>query len=94
MEYVINYDLPDNPENYVHRCGRTGRGSALGQALSFCSKDELPLLDAIEAYTGEEVLRYEISEGEYKAILFDADDPNYNWQKLIDENENPDFWGD
>jgi hypothetical protein len=39
-------------------------------------------------------LRYEISEGEYKAILFDIDDPNYNWQKLIDENENPDFWGD
>jgi ATP-dependent RNA helicase RhlE len=94
MEYVINYDLPDNPENYVHRCGRTGRGNALGQALSFCSKDELPLLEAIEDYTGEEVLRYEISEGEYKAILFDADDPNYNWQKLLDENENPDFWED
>ena len=94
MEYVINYDLPDNPENYVHRCGRTGRGNALGQALSFCSQDEIPLLDAIEAYTGEEVLRYEITEGEYKAILFDADDPNYNWQKLLEENSNPDFWED
>ena len=94
MEYVVNYDLPDNPENYVHRCGRTGRGTALGQALSFCSQDEVVLLEAIEEYTGEEVLRYEISEGEYKAILFDAEDPNYNWQKLIQENENPDFWQD
>lgn len=94
MEYVVNYDLPDNPENYVHRCGRTGRGTALGQALSFCSHDEIPLLEAIEAYTGEEVLRYEISEGEYKAILFDAIDPNYNWQKLIQENEDPNFWLD
>jgi ATP-dependent RNA helicase RhlE len=94
MEYVVNYDLPDNPENYVHRCGRTGRGNALGQALSFCSPDEIPLLDAIEDYTGEEVLRYEISEGEYKAILFDAEDPNHNWQKLIQENEDPDFWLD
>jgi ATP-dependent RNA helicase RhlE len=86
--------LLDNPENYVHRCGRTGRGNALGQALSFCSPDEIPLLDAIEDYTGEEVLRYEISEGEYKAILFDAEDPNHNWQKLIQENEDPDFWLD
>ncbi|MFM6946983.1 MAG: DEAD/DEAH box helicase [Flavobacteriales bacterium] len=94
MEYVINYDLPENPENYVHRCGRTGRGTALGQALSFCSQDEIVLLEAIEDYTGEEVLRYEISDGEYKAILFDAIDPNYNWQKLIQENENPDFWLD
>lgn len=94
MEYVINYDLPDLPENYVHRCGRTGRGSALGQALSFCSPEERKLLDAIEAYTGEEIMQYEISEGEYNAILFDADDPTYNWQKLIDENEDPEYWQD
>ena len=40
MDYVINYDLPDDAENYVHRCGRTGRGNKRGQALSFCSEAE------------------------------------------------------
>jgi ATP-dependent RNA helicase RhlE len=84
MDYVINYDLPDNPENYVHRCGRTGRGNKRGQALSFCSPDERPLLAQIEEYTGEEVEHYEISKEDYKEILFDSDQGGYNWKKLID----------
>lgn len=85
MDYVINYDLPDNPENYVHRCGRTGRGESKGQALSFCSPDERTLLVAIEEYTGEEILHYEISSSEYREILIDTTDPTYNWKKLMDE---------
>jgi ATP-dependent RNA helicase RhlE len=85
MDYVINYDLPENPENYVHRCGRTGRGNKRGQALSFCSPDERRLLADIEEYTGEEVERYELSKEEYKEILFDTDEGGYNWQKLIDQ---------
>lgn len=84
MDYVINYDLPDDPENYVHRCGRTGRGTKRGQAMSFCSPDEIPLLKAIEDYTGEEIEQYEISKGDYKEILFGSDEGGYNWKKLID----------
>ena len=37
INYVINYDLPDKAENYVHRVGRTGRGTKKGIAISFCS---------------------------------------------------------
>ena len=85
MDYVINYDLPDNPENYVHRCGRTGRGESNGQALSFCSPEEKVLLEAIEVYTGEEILHYDITSAEYKDILIDTTDPTYNWQKLMNE---------
>lgn len=85
MDYVINYDLPENPENYVHRCGRTGRGNKRGQALSFCSPQEKELLVQIEEYTGEEVERYEIAPDEYKEILFDSDQGGYNWKKLIEE---------
>lgn len=85
MDYVINYDLPDDPENYVHRCGRTGRGTKRGQALSFCSQDELPLLEAIEEYTGEEIERYDIDKDEYMDILNDSDDGSYNWKKLIEK---------
>jgi ATP-dependent RNA helicase RhlE len=94
MDYVVNYDLPDNPENYVHRCGRTGRGNKRGQALSFCSKDEIILLESIEAYTGEEVQRFDITSDDYKEILSDTELSDFNWKKLLAENENSDEWDD
>lgn len=85
VDYVINYDLPEDPENYVHRCGRTGRGEKNGQALSFCAPSEKALLTEIEEYTGEEIMHYDIHPDDYKEILTDSDDPTYNWQKLIDQ---------
>lgn len=85
VEYVINYDLPDNPENYVHRVGRTGRGTNRGQALSFCSEGEMDLLEAIEDYTGETILRYEISSADYDQILFDSEDTSNDWKRLMKE---------
>ncbi|QYJ67976.1 DEAD/DEAH box helicase [Flavobacterium litorale] len=48
LPYVINFDLPNIPETYVHRIGRTGRAGNEGIAISFCSKDELPYLKDIE----------------------------------------------
>ena len=48
LPYVINFDLPNVPETYVHRIGRTGRAGNEGVAISFCSKDELPYLKDIE----------------------------------------------
>ncbi len=40
MRYVINYEIPNEPETYVHRIGRTGRAGADGTALSFCDSVE------------------------------------------------------
>lgn len=45
---VVNYDLPNEPESYVHRIGRTARAGADGRAVSFCSEDELEYLREIE----------------------------------------------
>jgi ATP-dependent RNA helicase RhlE len=42
LPFVINFDLPNIPETYVHRIGRTGRAGNGGIAISFCSKDEAP----------------------------------------------------
>jgi ATP-dependent RNA helicase RhlE len=42
LPFVINFDLPNIPETYVHRIGRTGRAGNGGVAISFCSKDEAP----------------------------------------------------
>lgn len=50
ITHVINYDLPDDPENYIHRVGRTGRGFNKGDALSFCSPEEKPKLHLIEDF--------------------------------------------
>lgn len=85
VDMVINYDLPDLPENYVHRCGRTGRGTNLGQALSFCSPSELELLTIIEDYTGDTIERYEMDKTEYLSIVKDSEDGTYNWKSLLDE---------
>ena len=48
VSHVINYDLPNVPENYVHRIGRTARAGADGEAVSFCSGDERAQLRGIE----------------------------------------------
>lgn len=48
LSLVINFDLPNVPETYVHRIGRTGRADASGIALSFCDKEERPYLRDIE----------------------------------------------
>jgi ATP-dependent RNA helicase RhlE len=52
---VINYDIPDVVENYVHRVGRTGRGNDKGYAISFCSLEEKEYLSAIETFLGKEI---------------------------------------
>lgn len=55
LELVINYDLPDVPETYIHRIGRTGRAGNEGTALSFCSKDEKTMLRDIERLSGRKI---------------------------------------
>jgi len=51
ISHIINYDLPNDPENYVHRIGRTARAGAAGTAYSFCDETEKDYLKAIERVT-------------------------------------------
>jgi len=55
VSHVINYDLPEVPEQYVHRIGRTARAGAEGKAIAFCSPDERGLLRDIERLTRQKV---------------------------------------
>jgi ATP-dependent RNA helicase RhlE len=55
VSHVINYDLPNVPESYVHRIGRTGRAGATGHAISFCEPDERSELHAIERLLGHRI---------------------------------------
>jgi ATP-dependent RNA helicase RhlE len=59
LSHVVNYDLPNVPETYVHRIGRTGRAGAAGIAISLCSKDERAFLADIEKLTRVRVDRME-----------------------------------
>ena len=52
ISHVINYDLPNDKESYVHRIGRTARAGAEGIALSFCATEEVAILRSIERLTG------------------------------------------
>ena len=55
ITHVINYDLPKNAEDYVHRIGRTGRAGATGIAISFASFREIDSLRSIERYIGQSI---------------------------------------
>ncbi len=55
LPYVINFDIPNIPETYVHRIGRTGRAGNSGLAISFCGKDELVYWKDIEKLTRQQI---------------------------------------
>lgn len=59
LSHVFNYDLPNEPEAYVHRIGRTGRAGRDGIAISFCCIDEMKELKQIEKLTGKTLRRME-----------------------------------
>lgn len=87
VDYVINYDLPDVAENYVHRVGRTGRGIKKGLAVSFCSPEEKPVLDEIETFLDQKINVVTIDKEDYSATIdFSAENP-HDWRALMKEEE-------
>jgi ATP-dependent RNA helicase RhlE len=55
LSHVINYELPNEPETYIHRIGRTGRAGNSGVALSFCDAEEMPFLKDITKLIGKQI---------------------------------------
>jgi ATP-dependent RNA helicase RhlE len=55
LPFVINFDMPENAETYVHRIGRTGRAGAKGKAISFCCEDDRDILHEIEKHLNLEI---------------------------------------
>ncbi len=87
VDYVVNYDLPELTENYVHRVGRTGRGSKKGNAITFCSKEEEPLLEEIEGFLGSPINVMDINKEDYNMTTTYSMDSHADWKTLIRENE-------
>lgn len=55
ISHVVNYDMPDNPEDYVHRIGRTGRAGESGISVSFATEFDAFLLPAVEEFIGRKL---------------------------------------
>ena len=66
ITHVINYDVPENPEDYVHRIGRTGRAGAEGYALTFVGPDEIVALREIEYMLGKNLEVEDIEDFPYR----------------------------
>lgn len=88
VDYVVNYDLPDVDENYVHRVGRTGRGVQKGVAISFCSEEEKLMLNEIEEYLGKKIVEMEISKEDYSTTIDFSEDYSKSLKELMLEAEN------
>ena len=86
VDFVVNYDLPDKKENYVHRVGRTGRGTQKGQAISFCSAEEAPLLEEIQGFLNKPIELIPMGKKEYSLIIGVAEEPE-TIKDLIQANE-------
>ncbi|MGB5237668.1 MAG: DEAD/DEAH box helicase [Flavobacteriaceae bacterium] len=101
LSLVINYDLPNVSETYVHRIGRTGRASASGIALSFCDIEERPYLRDIEKLIKQEVPRMpehpfvddsedvsQKSEPQQRPPQRHKSNPNRNWNSNRNRSQN------
>jgi ATP-dependent RNA helicase RhlE len=86
VHYVINYDMPVEPENYVHRVGRTGRGFSKGVAISFCSSEEKERLEVIQELLNKKIEEIKISKKNYARAL-DCPSEEASLKDLILEQE-------
>lgn len=87
VEIVVNYDLPEQPENYVHRVGRTGRSKRKGYAYSFCSDHEKPVLKKIQSFLQKDITEIKVNKAEYKDTLNIERDRTNDYQSIIDDLE-------
>jgi ATP-dependent RNA helicase RhlE len=74
VSHVINYDVPEHPEDYVHRIGRTGRAQNVGDAFTLMSGQEVSALQAIEHFIGQKIPRLKLDNFPYLyTVLFERE---------------------
>src|SRR5205823_5109817 len=70
VSHVINYDVPEAPEDYVHRIGRTGRAQAVGDAFTLVTPDDAGSVRDIERFIGQKVPQLKLEGFEYRHVAF------------------------
>ena len=89
VTHVVNYDFPVNPEDYVHRIGRTGRAEAQGEAISFVPKQDLNLLNILELFITQRLDKKRLRGFDYHAPIPPPTpgerQPRQDWRKRTRE---------
>ncbi|TNF26609.1 MAG: DEAD/DEAH box helicase [Deltaproteobacteria bacterium] len=86
VSFVINYDLPQEAANYVHRIGRTGRAGKEGKAISLCAHEDCEYLDGIYAYIEQKIEKMPLSDGDFATDIVAKPRIDYKSLRLMDEN--------
>ena len=76
VSHVVNYDVPQHPEDYIHRIGRTGRAENTGDAFTIMTAEDASLVFAIERFISQKILRVKLEDFDYRyTALFEEDKP-------------------
>ena len=86
ISHVINYDVPNNPEDYVHRIGRTGRAGKKGVAITFVTKQEFKSLDEIENLINSKIETLNLIFNKKSEFIDD-----YNFNTINESDHIPNF---
>lgn len=84
VQMVVNYDVPEQAETYIHRIGRTGRGQEKGAAITFVSPEEKTLLKAVEERLGKPIEKITLDNDIYQETVLLSSESGKNYMKLID----------
>ncbi len=87
VSFVINYDLPQESANYVHRIGRTGRAGKEGRAISLCAHEDCEHLDGIYAYIEQKIEKMPLTDADFATDIVAKPRIDYKSLRLMDENE-------
>ncbi|MBU3113510.1 DEAD/DEAH box helicase [Clostridium lacusfryxellense] len=87
ISLVINYDIPNDKESYVHRIGRTGRIGKMGRAITFVTQHESRFLDDIERYIGKDILLKEIPDSKIVSSAKEGFVDKMNTRPVVKESK-------
>ncbi len=84
VSHVINFDLPENPDNYIHRIGRTGRYDQRGTAIAFVGAKDKEILARIEQHMGQTLAVQALPEAvEYSEVILDFEKPEVAMKNVL-----------
>lgn len=86
IDFVMNYDLPEISENYVHRVGRTGRGTNLGVAIAYCSPEEKERLEDIQKFINKPIEVIHLGKKKYAETIKTIKE-DISLEELIEDHE-------
>ena len=87
VEIVVNYDLPEQAENYVHRVGRTGRSKQKGFAYAFCAEDEKSVLKKIQSFLHKDIQEIKVNKTDYQDTLNIERDRKNDYMSIVEDLE-------